>query len=85
MDQVKKYESKIDELRRELVFVKDGFRAAKRMVDRHKEDLDRVVEVNKQLQDENWTLHDRITKLVEDNTRREMVASARQRNKRQRI
>ena len=83
--QVKKYESKIDELRRELVFVRDGFRAAERMVDRQKEDLDRIVEVNRTVQDENWTLHDRIMKLAEDNNRREMVFAARQRSKRQRI
>ena len=49
--QVKKYEIKIDELRLELVFVKDGFRVAKRMVDRQKEDLDRIVEVNRTVQD----------------------------------
>ena len=85
VEQVKKYESKIDEMKRELVFVKGGFRAAKRTVDRQKEDLDRIIEVNTKLQDENWTLHDRITTLVEENTRREMMASARQRNKRQRI
>ena len=51
--QVKKYESKIDELKRELVFVKGGFRAAKRTVDRQKEDLDRIIEANTKLQDEN--------------------------------
>ena len=83
--QVKKYESKIDELKRELVFVKGGFRAAKRMVDRQKEDLDRIIVVNTQLQDENWTLHERVTTLVEDNARREMVFAAGQRKKRQRV
>ena len=82
--QVKSYESKIDDLRKELAFVRDGFRAAKRMVDRQKEDLNRIVEVNRTVQDENWTLHERLTKLVEDN-RREMAFAARQRSKRQRI
>ena len=83
--QVKNYESKIDELKRELVFVKGGFRAAKRTVDRQKEDLDGIIEANTKLQDENWTLHERITSLVEENARVEMTALARQRNKRQRI
>ena len=83
--QTKSYESKIDELRKELALVKDGFRAAKRMADRHKEDLDRLVEVNTQLQDENWNLHERVSNLVEENTRREMVFAAKQRGKRQRI
>ena len=83
--QTKSYESKIDELRKELALVKDGFRAAKRMVDRHKEDLDRLVEVNTQLQDEKWELHERNQKLHEENCRREMVYEAGARNKRIRI
>ena len=83
--QVKKYESKIDELKRELVFVKGGFRAAKRMVDRQKEDLDGIIETNTKLQDENWTLQERNQQLLDENARIEMTVLARQRNKRQRI
>ena len=83
--QVKKYESKIDELKRELVFVKGGFRAAKRMVDRQKEDLDGIIETNTKLQDENWTLQERNQQLQDENARIEMTVLARQRNKRQRI
>ena len=83
--QTKSYESKIDELRKELALVKDGFRAAKRMADRYKEDLDILVVVNTQLQDENWELHERNQKLQDENARLEMTALARQRNKRQRI
>ena len=85
VSQVKGYESKIDELRKELAFVKEGFRAAKRMADRQKEDLDKLVEVNTQLQDDNWQLHERVTNLVDENVRREMVFEAGQRNKRQRV
>ena len=85
MSQVKGYESKIDELRKELAFVKEGFRAAKRTADRQKEDVDKLVEANTQLQDDNWMLHERITNLVEENTRREMVMEASQRKKRQRV
>ena len=85
MSQVKGYESKIDELRKELAFVKEGFRAAKRTADRQKEDVDKLVEANTQLQDDNWQLHERITNLVEENTRREMVMEAGQRKKRQRV
>ena len=83
--QTKRYESKIDDLRKELALVKDGFRAAKRTADRCKEDLDILVVVNTQLQDENWELHDRNQKLQDENARLEMTALARQRNKRQRI
>ena len=83
--QTKNYESKIDELRKELALVKDGFRAAKRMADRYKEDLDILVVVNTQLQDDNWELHERNQKLHEENCRREMVYEAGARNKRIRI
>ena len=83
--QDKKYESKIDELKRELVFVKGGFRAAKRMVDRQKEDLDGIIEANTKLQDENWTLQERNQQVQDENARLEMTVLARQRNKRQRI
>ena len=85
VSQVKGYESKMDELRKELAFVKEGFRAAKRMADRQKEHVDKLVEVNTKLQDDNWQLHERITNLVEENTRREMVLEAGQRRKRQRV
>ena len=83
--QTKSYESKIDDLRKELALVKDGFRAAKRMAYRYKEDLDGIIEANTKLQDENWTLHERNQQLQDENARLEMTALARQRNKRQRI
>ena len=70
--QVKGYESKIDELRQELAFVRDGFRAAKRMADSYRGELQGVVDVNQTLQDQNWHLEERSQKLVEDNARREM-------------
>ena len=68
-----------------MAFVRDGFRAAKRMADSYREDLRGVVDVNQTLQDENWQLHERNQKLHEENCRREMVYEAGTRNKRIKI
>ena len=65
--QFEEYETKINDLKKRLDCVTEGFRAALRMEEKEREHNRELVKRNSDLVLENWRLSERIARLVEEN------------------